>query len=104
QRIADSRRSTGAWRFGGRFLNRAERKERTWMRALANGKSDWPWSRLGASALGEAADRGGFGVVDVEDREQLGDLQYFLELAAQMAQLKPSSLRLGAMMRGHKDS
>ena len=71
----------GAVRYG------AESEERTWKRALADGKSDWSCSRLGAGAFGEAADRGGFGVVDVEDGEQLGDLQHFLELAAQMAEL-----------------
>jgi hypothetical protein len=39
-------------------------------------------ANLGAGALGEAGDGGCFGVIDIEDREQLRDLQYFLELAA----------------------
>jgi hypothetical protein len=41
---------------------------------------------LGSGAFGEAGDGSGFGVVDVEDGEQLGDLQDFLELAAQVTE------------------
>ncbi len=43
-------------------------------------------ARLAEGLLGEAGDGGGFGVVDLEDGEQLGDLQDFLELAAKMAE------------------
>jgi len=52
--------------------------------------------------LGEARDCLGFAVVHVEDGQQLGNLQDFLEFAAQVRQLQRSALRLGAVMRGHK--
>ena len=55
---------------------------------------------LGAGAFGEAGDRGGFGIVDVEDGEQLGDLQHFLELAAKVAEAERGALTFGAVMRG----
>ena len=41
--------------------------------------------RLCSGAFGEAGDGFGLGVVNIEDGQQLGDLQDFLELAAQVA-------------------
>ncbi len=62
------------------------RKQRAHAEACAHRRNAGRSSqRLGARALGEAADRGGFRVVHVEDREQLRDLQHFLELAAEVA-------------------
>src|SRR5258708_1343897 len=58
--------------------------------------------RLRVGAFGEAAYCFGFRVVDVENGEELGDLQNFLELAAQVAELEPGALGLGAVMRGHQ--
>ena len=55
--------------------------------------------RLGSSALGEASDGCSFRVVDVEDRQQLGDLKHFLELAPQVAQAQRGPLRFRAVMR-----
>ena len=42
--------------------------------------------RLGL--LGETGDCFGFAVVHVENRKQLGNLQHFLELAAEVRQLR----------------
>src|SRR4029077_3427112 len=56
----------------------------------------------GPGAFGEAGDGGGFGVVDVEDGEQLGDLQDFLEFAAEMAEAERRALTLRAVMRGYQ--
>src|SRR5260370_6883287 len=55
--------------------------------------------RLRAGALGEAAYRFGFRVVDVENGQELGDLQNFLKLPAQGAELERGALRLAAVMR-----
>ncbi len=66
----------------GPILHLAGSKERTRTRALTAGTPAWSSPCLGARAFGEAADGGGFRVVHVEDREKLGDLQHFLELAA----------------------
>jgi len=54
------------------------------------------------SLLGEARDCLGLAVVHVEDGQQLGNLQDFLEFAAQVGELQRRTLRLGAVMRGHK--
>src|SRR5882672_5951335 len=54
--------------------------------------------RLYASTLGEAGV--GFGVVDVEDGQQLGDLEHFLELAAEVAEAEGSALGLDTVMGG----
>src|SRR5207253_7678022 len=56
--------------------------------------------RLGSGTLGEAGDGFGFGLVHIEDGQQLGDLQDFLELAAQMAEPQRGALRLHGVMRG----
>src|SRR5712691_265640 len=56
--------------------------------------------RLRSGAFGEAGDSFGFGLVDVEDGQQLGDLEHFLELAAEVAEAQRSTLRLYAMVRG----
>ncbi len=45
-----------------------------------------------AKLLREAGDSLGFGVEDVEDRQQLGDLQDFLEFAAQVTKAQSSAL------------
>src|SRR5258707_13947800 len=58
--------------------------------------------QLRAGALREAAYRFGFRVVDVENGQELGDLQNFLKLAAQVAELQRRALGLGAVMRGHQ--
>src|SRR5579885_1051900 len=54
--------------------------------------------------LREAGNGIRFGVVNLEDGEQLGDLQHFLELAAEMAEAERSALRLGAVVRGHESA
>ena len=41
----------------------------------------------------------GFGVVNIEDGHQLGDLQNFLELAAEMAEAQPRALGFSAGLR-----
>src|SRR6266436_4870323 len=56
--------------------------------------------RLYASTLGEAGDGFGFGVVDVEDGQELGDLEHFLELAAEVAEAQGSALGLDTVMGG----
>lgn len=56
--------------------------------------------RLNASTFGEAGDGFGFGVVDVEDGQQLGDLEHFLELAAKVAEAQGSALGLDTVMGG----
>src|SRR5437764_10062659 len=56
--------------------------------------------RLRSGALGEAGDSFRFGLVHIEDGQQLGDLQDFLELAAQMAEPQRGALRLHGVMRG----
>src|SRR5260370_20843230 len=48
----------------------------------------------------EAGDGFGLGVEDVEDGQQLGDLQDFLELAAEVGETQGGALRLHAVMRG----
>src|SRR5690349_12065844 len=53
----------------------------------------------GAGGLAEAGDGLRFGVVHVEHREQLGDLENFLELAAEVAESQRRALTLGAVMR-----
>src|SRR5467141_2370837 len=58
--------------------------------------------RLRSGAFGEAGDGFGFGVVDIEDGQQLGDLEDFLELAAQVAETQRSALRLDAVMSGNE--
>ena len=40
------------------------------------------FARIRLRLLREAGDRFRFGVVDVKDRQELGDLQHFLELGA----------------------
>src|SRR5437867_6978907 len=55
-----------------------------------------------ATLLREAGDGFGFRIVNVEDGHQLGDLQDFLEFAAEMAQAQPGALRFCAMMGGYK--
>ena len=55
--------------------------------------------KLGPGGLAEAGDRLRFGVVHIEHREQLGDLEHFLELAAEMAETERCALALGAVMR-----
>ena len=57
-----------------------------------------------AFGFGEAGDGFGFGVIDLEDGQQLGDLQNFLELAAEMAEAQGSALRLGAVVRGDQSA
>ena len=47
----------------------------------------------------EASDRACFGVAHLEYRRQPGDLQDFLKLAAQVAELERSALGLGVQMR-----
>src|SRR5437899_1073965 len=56
--------------------------------------------RLCSGALGEAGHGFGFGIEDVEDRQQFRDLQDFLEFRAEMAEAERSTLRLHAVMRG----
>src|SRR6267143_1709601 len=50
--------------------------------------------------LRETADGFGFGIENIEDGQQLGDLQDFLELAAEVAEAQRGTLRLYAVMRG----
>jgi len=50
--------------------------------------------------LGEAGDGFSFSVVNIEDGQQFGDLEHFLELAAEVAEPQRSALRLHAVMRG----
>lgn len=45
-----------------------------------------------ADLLAEAADGGGFGVIHVEDRQQLGDLKHFLEFRSEVAQTQAGAL------------
>src|SRR2546429_9552862 len=52
--------------------------------------------------LGETGDGFGFGVEDIKDGQQLGDLQDFLELAAEVAEAQRGALRLHAVMRGNQ--
>src|SRR5882762_6202050 len=52
--------------------------------------------------LCEAGDGFGFGVEDIKDGQQLGDLQDFLELAAEVAEAQRGALRLHAVMRGNQ--
>jgi hypothetical protein len=54
-------------------------------RRYKNAKTGRYRATLGAGALAEAGHGSGFGVVDLENGEQLGDLQDFLELAAEVA-------------------
>ena len=54
--------------------------------------------------LAEAGDGFGFGVVHIEDGEQLGDLENFLELAAEVAEAQGSALGLDAVMSGDERS
>src|SRR2546427_677132 len=56
--------------------------------------------RLCSGAFGETGDGFGFGVVDIEDGQQLGDLEHFLELAAQVAEAQGGALCLHAVMGG----
>src|SRR5215470_9878120 len=58
--------------------------------------------KLGAGALAEARHGLRFGVVHIEHRQQLGDLQHFLELAAQVAETQRRALALCAVMRRHQ--
>src|SRR5690242_2224705 len=58
--------------------------------------------RLSSGALGEAGDGFRFGLVNIEDGQQLGDLQDFLELAAQVAEPKRGALRLHSVMRSNE--
>src|SRR5277367_6935596 len=51
-------------------------------------------------AFGKAVYSFGFRVVDLKHGEELGDLQDFLELAAEMAEAESCALRLGAVVRG----
>jgi len=43
-------------------------------------------------------------VVNIEDGQQLGDLEHFLELAAEVAEPQRSALRLHAVMRGDESA
>src|SRR5215831_176378 len=58
--------------------------------------------RLCSGAFGKAGYSLRFGVEHVEDRHQLGDLQDFLEFAAQMAKPQPRTLRFGAVMSSYE--
>src|SRR5260370_29671536 len=60
--------------------------------------------RLCSGTFGEAGDGFGLGVVNIEDGQQLGDLQDFLELAAEVAEPQGSALRLHAVMRGDESA
>src|SRR5882762_2795701 len=59
-------------------------------------------AELRAGTLRKAPHCLSFRVVNVENRQQLGDLQHFLKLAAQVAQLQPRSLRFRAVVRRHQ--
>ncbi len=59
-----------------------------------------PFFALQLRLLSETCNCFGFAVVHVEHRQQLGDLQNFLELAAQVRQFQCGALRLRAVMRG----
>src|SRR5437588_1089040 len=61
----------------------------------------WP-GRLCRGAFREAGNGFGFGLVDIEDGQQFGDLQDFLELAAQVAEAKRGTLCLHTVMRGNE--
>jgi hypothetical protein len=50
--------------------------------------------------LGEAGYGFGFGLVDIEDGQQLGDLEDFLELAAEVAETQGGALHFHAVMGG----
>src|SRR6266513_5192979 len=52
--------------------------------------------------LCETGDGFGFRVEDIKDGQQLGDLQDFLELAAEVAEAQSGALRLHAVMRGNQ--
>src|SRR6266446_5434940 len=58
--------------------------------------------RLRSGAFGEAGDGFGFGVVDIEDGQQLGDLEHFLELAAEVAEAQGGALGLHTVMGGNE--
>ena len=61
-----------------------------------------PFFALQLSLLREAGYGFRLAVVHVEHRQQLGDLQDFLELAAEVRQFQCRALRLRAVMRGHQ--
>jgi len=48
----------------------------------------------------EAVDCGRLGIVDVENSQQLGHLQYIVKFLAQMAEAHRGTLGFGADMRG----
>ena len=56
----------------------------------------------GKPLLGEAGHRRRFGVEHFKYRQQLRDLQHFLELAAQVAKAQRCALLLRGMVRGHQ--
>ncbi len=69
-----------------------------------------PKSRLRATGVGEdqllaeALHGGGFVVVHVENRHELGHLQHLFEFRAQIAKLERPALRSGAVKRRHQRS
>src|SRR5436853_7737766 len=78
-----------------------------WLRNKKRARQTVPWVFKGfclevAILLCEAGHGFGFGVEDIKDGQQLGDLQDFLELAAEVAEAQRGALRLHAVMRGNQ--